>query len=69
MCSRFARDFCINPIVFKRMMKTVRDYCIWLIIEFLLLQAAGLAKVLPLVAPEVSPLVLLIFVFHRLLRM
>ena len=53
----------------QKMLKTLRDFCLWLIIQFLLLQAAGLAKVLPLVAPEVSPLVLLIFVFHRLLRM
>ena len=53
----------------QKMLKTFRDFCLWLIIQFLLLQAAGLAKVLPLVAPEVSPLVLLIFVFHRLLRM
>ena len=52
----------------QKMLKTFRDFCLWLIIQFLLLQAAGLAKVLPLVAPEVSPLVLLIFVFHRLLR-
>ena len=52
----------------QKMLKTLRDFCLWLIIQFLLLQAAGLAKVLPLVAPEVSPLVLLIFVFHRLLR-
>ena len=60
-----APDFCINP---KRMWKTIRDYCLRLTIQFLLLQAAGLAKLLPLVAPEVSPLVLLIVVFHRLLR-
>ena len=53
----------------QKMLKTFREFCLWLIIQFLLLQAAGLAKVLPLVAPEVSPLVLLIFVFHRLLRM
>ena len=57
-----------NSASIQKMWKTFREYCLWFIIQFLLLQADVLARVLPLVAPEVSPLVLLIVVLHRLLR-